>query len=305
MSIRVKGVSKFYGSQKVVDDISFSVSSGSIVGFLGPNGAGKSTTMKMITTYIPVSEGEIEVCDMDTDKNPIEVKRNTGYLPEHNPLYQEMYVREYLQYSGKLYGLKNVAKKAEEMINIIGLDSEKHKKIGQLSKCYRQRVGLAQALLHDPNVLILDEPTSGLDPNQILEIRELIKRMGATKTVLLSTHILQEVIAICDRIIIINKGKLVADTPVSALNHLASGRIRYSASFSEKVNRQDLASTLGNVEIEEQGPATYAIISTERIDIREKIFKYAVDHQVSLLSLSEEKDSLEDIFRKLTTPKQN
>ncbi len=219
MSIQVTNLTKVYGSQRAVDGISFSLKPGEIVGFLGPNGAGKSTTMKILTGYLNPSSGTATVADFDVTQQPMPARRAIGYLPEHNPLYLDMYVREFLLFSGKLYGMGGTALKAkvEEMIALCGLEVEKKKKIGQLSKGYRQRVGLAQSFLHDPSVLILDEPTTGLDPNQIQEIRELIRTAGHNKTVLFSTHIMQEVEALCDRVIIINKGRVVSDSSLEEL----------------------------------------------------------------------------------------
>ncbi|MBD3750491.1 MAG: ATP-binding cassette domain-containing protein [Sphingobacteriales bacterium] len=217
MSIKVDTLSKVYGTQKAVDAISFEASAGKILGFLGPNGAGKSTTMKMLTCYLPASAGKAMVCGFDIASQSLEVRKNIGYLPESNPLYHEMYVKEFLYFVGNTYHLKNLKQRVEEVIAATGLGIEQHKKIGQLSKGYKQRVGLAQAIIHDPKVLILDEPTSGLDPNQLIEIRKLIKELGKTKTVILSTHIMQEVEAICDEVIIINKGKIVANHSLKGL----------------------------------------------------------------------------------------
>ena len=212
MSIEVKNLSKFYGEQAAVNDISFSIHKGEIVGFLGPNGAGKSTTMKILTGFIPATSGEVKICGMEVDVDSLETRKKIGYLPENNPLYLDMYVREYLEFVGKIYKVPNLKARIDEMIQQVGLEVEQNKKIGMLSKGYRQRVGLAQAIIHDPEVLILDEPTTGLDPNQLVEIRELIKRIGKSKTVMLSTHIMQEVEAICDRVIIIKSGKIVANS---------------------------------------------------------------------------------------------
>jgi len=219
MSIKVSGITKLYGEQKALDNVSFQVNTGEVVGFIGPNGAGKSTMMKIITGYIPQSEGEVWVNDLETLEQGLDIRRMIGYLPENNPLYVEMYIREYLTMVANLYGAKGAAarKAVENMIEQVGLGPEQHKKIGALSKGYRQRVGLAQALIHDPSVLILDEPTSGLDPNQIIEIRKFIHGLGKKKTILLSTHIMQEVEAICDRVVIINLGKIVADESTSEL----------------------------------------------------------------------------------------
>jgi len=225
MSIKVQNLSKVYGTQRAVDNISFEVNKGEIIGFLGPNGAGKSTTMKILTGYIPATEGMAEVNGFDVKKDPMKVKAIIGYLPEHNPLYLDMYVKEFLDFAGSLYGLKGrtLQIKIDETIERVGLGLEKHKKIGQLSKGYRQRVGLAQALIHNPDVLILDEPTTGLDPNQLVEIRDLIKNVGKDKTVIFSTHIMQEVEAICDRVVIINRGKIVADGTLSELKKGGKG----------------------------------------------------------------------------------
>lgn len=225
MSIKIQNLSKVYGTQRAVDDISFEVTKGEIVGFLGPNGAGKSTTMKILTGYLPATNGSVEVNGFDVKASPMQVKSSIGYLPEHNPLYLDRYVRELLEFAGSLYGLKGktLQIKVAETIEMVGLGLEKHKKIGQLSKGYRQRVGLAQALIHNPDVLILDEPTTGLDPNQLVEIRDLIKSVGKNKTVIFSTHIMQEVEAICDRVVIINRGKIVANGTLSELKQGGKG----------------------------------------------------------------------------------
>ena len=220
MSVEIQNLYKHYGEQEAVSDVSFSVPDGQITAFLGPNGAGKSTTMKIISGYIPASSGEVKVCDLVVSTENLETQKKIGYLPEHNPLYDEMYVREYLEFVGGIYKLSDISSKVNDVIDRVGLGLEKHKKIGALSKGYRQRVGLAQAIIHDPQVLILDEPTSGLDPNQLVEIRSLIKNIGKEKTVILSTHIMQEVEAICDRIIIINRGKIVADKLIGELKNL-------------------------------------------------------------------------------------
>ncbi len=220
MSVEIQNLYKHYASQEAVSNVSFSVPDGQITAFLGPNGAGKSTTMKIITGYIPASSGEVKVCDLVVSTDNLETQKKIGYLPEHNPLYDEMYVREYLEFVGGIYKLSDISSKVNDVIDRVGLGLEKHKKIGALSKGYRQRVGLAQAIIHDPQVLILDEPTSGLDPNQLVEIRSLIKNIGKEKTVILSTHIMQEVEAICDRIIIINRGKIVADKLIGEVKNL-------------------------------------------------------------------------------------
>ncbi len=219
MSLKIQNLTKVYGQQKAVNDISFDVQKGEIVGFLGPNGAGKSTTMKIATCYIPATSGSVEVCGFDVRQSPNDVRRNIGYLPEHNPLYLDMYVKEFLEFVGGIYKIKGntLKQRIEEVIELVGLQVEQKKKIGQLSKGYRQRVGLAQALIHDPQVLILDEPTTGLDPNQLVEIRSVIKQIGREKTVIFSTHIMQEVEAICDRVVIINKGQIIENQPLDKL----------------------------------------------------------------------------------------
>lgn len=219
MSLKIQNLTKVYGQQKAVNDISFDVQKGEIVGFLGPNGAGKSTTMKIATCYIPATSGSVEVCGFDVRQSPNDVRRNIGYLPEHNPLYLDMYVKEFLEFVGGIYKIKGntLKQRIEEVIELVGLQVEQKKKIGQLSKGYRQRVGLAQALIHDPQVLILDEPTTGLDPNQLVEIRSVIKQIGREKTVIFSTHIMQEVEAICDRVVIINKGQIIENQPLNKL----------------------------------------------------------------------------------------
>ena len=236
MSIEVKNLYKYYGDQAAVKDISFTVNSGEIVGFLGPNGAGKSTTMKIITGFIPSSNGEVKVCGISVDVDSLETRKKIGYLPEHNPLYLDMYVKEYLEFVGNIYKIKNVRQRVDEMIKSVGLEVEQGKKIGMLSKGYRQRVGLAAAIIHDPEVLILDEPTSGLDPNQLVEIRDLIKSIGKKKTVMLSTHIMQEVEAICDRVVIINKGEIVADNKASELQKRTTIQTVY-VEFEDKSNK--------------------------------------------------------------------
>ena len=220
--LKVQNLTKIYGSQKAVNDISFEAKAGEIVGFLGPNGAGKSTTMKIATCYLTATSGNVEVCNYDVQKNPLEVRQNIGYLPEHNPLYLDMYVKEFLEFIGGIYGLKgqSLQKRISDVIELFGLTLEYKKKIGQLSKGYRQRVGLAQALIHDPKVLILDEPTTGLDPNQLAEIRQVIRNIGKEKTVIFSTHILQEVEAICDRVVIINHGIIVKDCPIIEMKQM-------------------------------------------------------------------------------------
>ena len=298
MSIIVDQLTKVYGEQTAVNQISFSVQSGEIVGFLGPNGAGKSTTMKMLTCFIPQTSGKASVCGFDTEKNSLDVRRNVGYLPEHNPLYPEMYVKEYLEFAARLNGMKNADKRIEDMIAMTGLTLESRKKIGQLSKGYRQRVGLAQAMLHDPKVLIMDEPTSGLDPNQLAEVRSLIKNIGKEKTVILSTHIMQEVQAICSRVIIINKGKIVADDSVDGIQAQQKGTTIIQVEFKEAVNQQLLKQIAGVRSV--KGDTKLVIEYYGDADIREYLFRFAVENKYTLLNMHIEKQNLEDVFHDLT-----
>ena len=298
MSITVTNLTKIYGSQKAVNDISFTVKKGEIVGFLGPNGAGKSTTMKIITGYLIANAGTTTVCGITVDENSNETKKKIGYLPEANPLYYDMYVREYLDFITNIHSVKNKKEKIEEVIKTVGLTVEANKKIGQLSKGYKQRVGLAAALIHDPEVLILDEPTTGLDPNQIIEIRELIKKLGADKTVLFSSHILQEVQAICDRVIIINKGKIVADDLLDNLlgkKHFNELRLEIkevvqSAIFEDIQNIKQLNSN------------TWLFKTDDADALRRRLMEISLQKNLNIISLqSETAGSLEDIFRTLTT----
>lgn len=301
MSIRITNLTKIYGTQKAVDAISFQVGEGEIVGFLGPNGAGKSTTMKIATGLVPPTEGKVEVAGMDVVNQPLEVKQIIGYLPEHNPLYLDMYVHEYLRFIGKLYGMKgsSLTKRIATMIDMCGLALEQNKKIEMLSKGYRQRVGLAQALIHDPAVLILDEPTTGLDPNQILEIRKLIKEISRNKTVLFSTHIMQEVSALCDRVIVINKGKIAADDTLSAL--LQHQTTVLLVEFEGTVDESLLAGIEGVERVTRLAGSTFKIQVQSGTDVRPAIFRFAADKNLSLLGLKQEESSLENIFRELTT----
>ncbi|MEN9977596.1 MAG: hypothetical protein RLZZ569_221 [Bacteroidota bacterium] len=299
MSIEVTNLSKFYGEQAAVNDITFSIKKGEIVGFLGPNGAGKSTTMKMITGFIPASEGTIKVCGKEVSVDAIETRKHIGYLPENNPLYLDMYVKEYLEFVGKIYKLKNVRDRVKEMIQLVGLEVEQNKKIGMLSKGYRQRVGLAQAIIHNPDVLILDEPTSGLDPNQLVEIRDLIRRIGKEKTVMLSTHILQEVEAICDRVIIIRQGKLVADNLASNLQVATDTQVVY-AEFDGAISKQVLSKIPGVSKLEQVNPSTYLIESESIDDLRKTVAQFAQQNNLLVLTLRTEEKSLEEVFKTLT-----
>ena len=299
MSISISNLSKNYGTQKAVNNISFKVNKGEIVGFLGPNGAGKSTTMKMITGYLDADAGNIQVCGIDVSQNNIESKKKIGYLPEANPLYFEMYVREYLLFTAGVHQLKNSKQRTEQIIKTVGLTLEANKKIGQLSKGYKQRVGLAAALIHEPEVLILDEPTSGLDPNQIIEIRNVIKALAADKTVLFSSHILQEVEAICDRVIIINKGNIVADDSLQNLQLAKAGQQFVSVTFQEDIDISDLQNLKAAINISSNGN-TFRIQTNDAENLRKQILKLSIDKNLNIVSLQNQSNSLEDVFRDLT-----
>lgn len=301
MSIKVQQLTKQYGNQKAVDALSFEAKPGEILGFLGPNGAGKSTTMKIITCFIPQTSGSVSVCDFDTASNSMEVRKRIGYLPESNPLYYDLYVKEYLEFIARLHSLgKNANKRIEEMITRTGLTRERSKKIGQLSKGYKQRIGLAQAMLHNPEVLILDEPTSGLDPNQLVEIRSLIKELGQEKTVIFSTHIMQEVQAICDRVVIINKGKKVADETVEKLKNQNSNRQLVKVIFKEEVAKEKLQSIRGALKVTVLEDNAYELQCEGGKDLREDVFEFAKNNNYTVLSLNKEVFSLEEVFQKLT-----
>ncbi|MGN6212894.1 gliding motility-associated ABC transporter ATP-binding subunit GldA [Parafilimonas sp.] len=304
MSIEVKNLLKQYGEQKAVNNVSFSVGKGEIVGFLGPNGAGKSTTMKMITGYLQPDAGDIKVCGADVNKDVMNAKKKIGYLPESNPLYYDMYVKEYLQFIAGVHRVQHAKEKIQNVIELTGLAIESKKKTGQLSKGYKQRVGLAAALLHDPEVLILDEPTSGLDPNQIIEIRNVIKEQGRNKTVLFSSHILQEVQAICDRVIIINKGQLVADSSVEALKqNVQSNSI--AVRFSTKINKAQLENLPGAKQVVAVNEQSFKISTNDTNELRRQLLEFAVAAQLDITSLQTEGNNLEDIFRSLTSPAMN
>ena len=300
MSIKVENITKLYGAQKALDDVSFEIKTGEIVGFLGPNGAGKSTLMKILTCYIPQTSGKAEVCGFDVKDQSLEVRKQVGYLPEHNPLYLDMYVKEYLEFIGGLHHIENKAKRVKEMVEMVGLQVEQNKKIGALSKGYRQRVGLAQALIHNPKVLILDEPTSGLDPNQLEEIRNLIKQAGKEKTVMLSTHIMQEVEAMCDRIIIINKGKIVANDDTQHLQESSKIRQVLRVEFDKETSKNSIKKIEGVIEVKLLEGNTWLIITDMKKDIRKDIFDYAVANKLSVLAMQKEEQKLEDIFKQLT-----
>jgi ABC-2 type transport system ATP-binding protein len=300
MSISVLHISKRYGAQMALDDVSFEIGSGEVVGFLGPNGAGKSTMMKILTCFIPPTDGTASVCGFDTRTHSMEVRRNVGYLPEHNPLYLDLYVREYLHFVAGIHGLDKRTTRVHRVIEQVGLGHEQHKRIGQLSKGYRQRVGLAQAMIHDPQVLILDEPTSGLDPNQLAEIRALIKAIGQERTVMLSTHIMQEVEAICDRVIIIDRGRLVADDKASTLRSGSHQREALEVEFDLAVNANDLLSITGVLQVQQGAGHAWVLMHHADIDIRSSVFQFAVDRGVKVLGLQKSERGLEEVFKELT-----
>jgi len=298
MSIEVKKLSKVYGTQKALIEVSFEINKGEIVGFLGPNGAGKSTLMKILTGYIPQTNGDAKICNLDINKNSIKTRSRIGYLPEHNQLYLDMYVKEYLEFVANIYNVNH--KNIDEMIKKTGLLKEQHKLIRSLSKGYRQRVGLAQALIHNPEVLILDEPTTGLDPNQLIEIRSLIKEVGREKTVLLSTHIMQEVEAICDRVIIINKGQIVANKTIVELQKSKGNRKLITVEFDKKAGKKELMK-IGNVlDARELKGNKYQIYSDSKFDLRPAIFEFAVNNKLTVLQMNIEEQKLESIFQELT-----
>lgn len=310
MSILVKNLTKLYAqngktAQKAVDAISFAVQPGEIVGFLGPNGAGKSTTMKIATAYLPPTEGTVEVNGFDVRTNSIDVRRSLGYLPEHNPLYLDMYVKEFLQFAGSLHGLRGstLNRRISEMIELVGLELEQRKKIGQLSKGYRQRVGLAQALIHNPPVLILDEPTTGLDPNQLTEIRQVIRTIGREKTVLFSTHIMQEVEALCDRVIIINRGRIVADGLLNQLRETSDGSMVVVAEFEQALADETmlLNGLPGVRQVEVLDENRYRLTADKDSDLRAAIFRLSADKNLTLVGLKQQESSLEGIFKQLTS----
>ena len=299
MSIQVNELKKIYGEQKAVDGISFSAGKGQVTGFLGPNGAGKSTTMKMITGYLSPDGGSATVCGIDVTKQPLAAKSKIGYLPEANPLYYDMYVREYLEFVAGLHKIEKPAQRIEDVITMVGLTPERTKKIGQLSKGYKQRVGLAAAILHDPEVLILDEPTTGLDPNQIVEIREVIKMLGKDKTILFSSHIMQEVEAVCDRVIIINKGKLVADDTLDNLRSQSATQ-QVQVRFAESVHPSQLAEVAGVTDVNAAGENEWLLICADAAATRKALLAFAVEHNLNIVALQSGEQKLEEVFRSLT-----
>lgn len=301
MSIAVQQLSKIYGEQKAVDALSFELHKGEIVGFLGPNGAGKSTTMKMITGFLPPSSGQASVCGYNVVTHSLEVRKRVGYLPEANPLYHDMYVREFLEFIAAVHELGRATKqRIDEMIDLTGLRPESAKKIGALSKGYKQRVGLAQALLHNPEVLILDEPTSGLDPNQLADIRQVIKDLGSNKTVILSTHIMQEVEALCSRVIIINKGKIIADDQLARLQQSGAGNGYIQVTFGEPVTAAALEQIPGIARLVQQEGHTWQLFTSQIEEVRKNLLQFALINNRNILSLQSNSQRLEDIFRELT-----
>ena len=299
MSITVKNLTKIYGEQKAVNDISFTINEGEIVGFLGPNGAGKSTTMKMITGYLEPTAGDIHVNGVDVKRTPLEAKKKIGYLPESNALYYDMYVREYLDFVADVHRVKTKKQKVEDVIQLTGLTPESKKRVGQLSKGYKQRVGLAAALVHDPEVLILDEPTSGLDPNQIIEIRNVIREQGKKKLVLFSSHILQEVEAICDRVIIINKGKIVADDKLSNLQKRSTTNV-VRVQFKEALEQEWLRRLNAVNAVNKVDTYTWTLETEEPEAVRKQVLELSLQHNLNIVSLHSENVSLEEVFRSLT-----
>ena len=301
MSIRVEGIQKRYGNQQAVGNVSFELQRGEIVGFLGPNGAGKSTTLKMITGYVQPDAGNIQVEGLSVAEHPLEVRKKIGYLPEANPLYYDMYVREYLQFIAGVHHLPAPEKAINQFIEMTGLTREAHKKCGQLSKGYKQRVGLAAALVHNPPVLILDEPTSGLDPNQIVEIREVIRKQGADKTILFSSHILQEVEAICDRVIILHQGKVVADNRIRQLQQEENSAQVLEVQLREEVAEQEWREVPGVQQLIAMGGGRYRISTQDAEQLSRALMQWTVQKGYTLLSFQREESSLEDVFRQLTS----
>jgi len=303
MSLHITHLTKVYGQQRALNDISFSLEAGEIVGFLGPNGAGKSSTMKIATGFLPPTSGHVKVKNFDVVEQPLQVKRITGYLPEHNPLYLDLYVHEYLHFIGGLYGLrgKELKRRVAEMVDRCGLAPEQNKKVEALSKGYRQRVGLAQALIHDPEVLILDEPTSGLDPNQLVDIRKLIKDISHNKTVIFSTHIMQEVQALCNRVVVINKGEIVADDSLENLMRHKRGTSAITVEFEGSVQTIQLEALPGVESVVALGGGRFKVIGREGVDLRPELFRFAADEKLSLIGLKQDENSLETIFRDLTS----
>ena len=297
MSVSAKRITKSFGSQVAVNELSFEVKAGEILGFLGPNGAGKSTTMKILTGFLDADSGEVNVGGFNPATDPEKAKQVIGYLPESNPLYTDLYVREYLSIIGQAHGISNLRNRVQEVIDLTGLNREAHKRIHQLSKGYKQRVGLAQSLIHDPEVLILDEPTSGLDPNQLKDIRSLIKSLGKSKAIILSTHIMQEVQAVCDRVVIIDQGKMVFDQPIEYLSETGSGGQVVEVEFERRILTNSLEKLKAVKKVEEIRERVYKVSGPKGEDLRKAIFKYAVDHSAVILEMRRVSESVEDIFQ--------
>ncbi len=300
MSIQVNALTKIYGSQKAIDNISFEAKEGEITGLVGPNGAGKTTTMKILTCYMPPSEGQATVCGLDVNTQEQDIKKLIGYLPEHNPLYGSMYIKEYLQFIARVHKLPNIKSKIADVIDMVGLGKEQHKRISQLSKGYKQRVGIAQSLIHDPKVLILDEPISGLDPNQLVEIRKMILNLKEGKTIIFSSHILQEVESICDKIVILNNGHVAADDEISKIESSYSERLSIQVEFLNSINPTILQGLGQGVNIEAISSTKYLLHVENNEDIRADIFDLAVAHNNKLLNLSTSQQSLENVFKSVT-----
>ncbi len=300
MSVKLSNVSKSYDGKKAVDNISFEVGKGEILGFLGPNGAGKTTTMKMITCYLGQDEGEINVCGLSASKSQKEIARHVGYLPEHNPLYKDLYVKEYLHFVAGIHKVSNKTKVINSLIEKTGIDKECNKRINQLSKGYRQRVGLAQAMIHNPDVLILDEPTSGLDPNQLIDIRSLIQELGKEKTVIFSTHIMQEVQALCDRVTIINEGNLIVDESIDNLQSHLSGEKVITVRFESDLAIPDFQNHFQDVKVKKMEGSSYQISTVSSTDLNAALFDYAVSKKNRILEMKNSELSIEEIFQKLT-----
>lgn len=300
MSVETRHITKLFGKQKALDNVSFSIKRGELVGFLGPNGAGKSTMMKIITGFLAADEGDVSVDGQVMNPKNLEIRKSIGYLPENNPLYTDLYVKEFLEISAGFYKLGNVKKRVSEMVELTRLGDEQHKKIRALSKGYRQRVGLAQALIHDPSVLILDEPTTGLDPNQLEEIRHLIREISREKTVMLSSHIMQEVEAVCNRVIIINKGKIVADGGIEKIKGGSTTRNQIVIAEFDNPVKKGILLEINKVKNVNQSGSIFEIESEGNVDIRPLIFQFAVDNQLTILTLKEKQQNLENVFQELT-----
>ncbi len=300
MSIEVRGLTKIYGAQKAIDDISFDVKKGEILGLLGPNGAGKTTTMKILTCYMPASSGSAIICGLEAGKHDADIKKKIGYLPEHNPLYGTMYVQEYLHFVAQIHKLSNKRARVSELISLVGLEREYKKKISALSKGYKQRIGLAQAMIHDPEVLILDEPISGLDPNQLIEIRSLISSLKKDKTIIFSSHILQEVESVSDKVVILDKGKIVADDKIASLSQQQTVGLTLQLELLSEISEEVLQSIEGISKVHKSGPKSYTLLTTDQRDVREHVFDKVVENGNKILGLEVQKKSLESVFKSFT-----